>query len=98
MWRRAAVRGRRLPVEKFVLYQELDGRGARRGVEVVIVGGGHFEQRPRRTPARSAGVEPAGMSAIFFARFFCRQARSAGGTPASAILAIVLININSTND
>jgi hypothetical protein len=43
-------------------------------------------------------VEPAGMSAIFFASVFCRQARSAGGTPASAILAIVLININSTND
>jgi len=40
VWRRAAVRGRRRPIEKFVLYQELDGRGARRGVEVVVVGGG----------------------------------------------------------
>jgi len=43
-------------------------------------------------------VEPAGASAIFLASVFCREARSAGGTPASAILAIALITINSTND
>jgi len=51
-----------------------------------------------RTPARLAGVEPAGTSAIFFVSVFCRQARLAGGTPALAILAIVLITINSTNN
>ena len=50
----------------------------------------------------SAPLLALGLSACDDASRFTKaeigEARSAGGTPASAILAIVLITINSTND